>query len=350
MPHPPTLPLVQMRRHGVWPTLRRALLEGFQGGEGGGGGGGGQQQGGGMARSHSERLAAAAKAVQGLPLETYHTKEELMQVGGVRVGWGWREGRELCSMGPEGMGMMLAGESGRHGSRGPIYGLGPWAHGLWPDTEVGQASCPPRPHASPHPPPLVVLRTSASEQEIHMHAWCCGVHVAPACGLAPNRTHPPTHPQMPAAELRALARQRGVDAGEAAPVEKAELAAAVAAGGNSSSASCGICCEDYASGGRVVSGWAVGVRWVGQQQQHRPLRQLVYASVRGKGYWGGMIRDPGGLGVAAGPDSSLLRQLLQGPRLGLVGSMGGRCRSHIYIFSVHECVTLATFDRGFGCG
>eukprot|EP00887_Chlorella_sp_A99_P002261 scaffold10.g2261.t1 len=118
--------LCMMRQRGVLFRLRRLFLEGLQGGGQGQQGGGG----GGRPRSHAERLEMAAKALQGLPLETYQTKEELMQ--------------------------------------------------------------------------------------------------------------------MPAAKLRTLATERGVDA--AGAVEKAELAEAIAAGGNSTGARCSVCCEDYASG------------------------------------------------------------------------------------------------------
>lgn len=123
------------RRQGMLRSLCRLL---FQGLAGGGGGGVGQQQqqpqdGDGnrrVTRSHSERLAAAAEALNQLPLETFFTVDDLMR--------------------------------------------------------------------------------------------------------------------KPAAELRALAKQRGVDCGRVA--EKAALAAAIAAGANSSGDACSVCCEDYASG------------------------------------------------------------------------------------------------------
>lgn len=63
-----------VRHHGMWRTLHRIFLEGFQGG---GPNGGGFNEGRRRRRSHSERLADTAFVIQSLPVEVYHSKEEL---------------------------------------------------------------------------------------------------------------------------------------------------------------------------------------------------------------------------------------------------------------------------------
>ena len=69
---------MQVQRHGLWPTLRRLFVTGFQRG--------GEQQrqqqdrpAGGQARSQSrkERFERVAKAVQALPMEEYVTRADL---------------------------------------------------------------------------------------------------------------------------------------------------------------------------------------------------------------------------------------------------------------------------------
>lgn len=70
---------MQARRHGLRPTLRRLLVQGFWGGWDGPPGGGGQQQGRaqGLARSRSERIERVAHLMQSLPVEVYRTRQEL---------------------------------------------------------------------------------------------------------------------------------------------------------------------------------------------------------------------------------------------------------------------------------
>ncbi|EFN53942.1 hypothetical protein CHLNCDRAFT_136184 [Chlorella variabilis] len=70
--------VVAGRRNGFGVTLRRMFLEGFGGGWGQAAGRGGAQHGGRPApRTRSQRIEHVAKLMQGLPVESYRSREEL---------------------------------------------------------------------------------------------------------------------------------------------------------------------------------------------------------------------------------------------------------------------------------